>query len=111
MPPAYAYLLVAIAFESVATAALKTSDGFTRLWPSLIVAVGYAVSFYFLSLSLRDIPVGVAYAMWSALGVLIVTIIGWVAFGQRLDAPAVIGLGMIVGGVVVIQVFSRTAGH
>ncbi len=111
MPVQYLYLVVAVAFETVGTTALKASDGFTRLWPSLIVIVGYAISFYFLSLTLRVIPVGVAYAMWSALGIFFITLIGWFVFKQRLDMPALVGLGLIVAGVAVIQIFSKTAGH
>lgn len=109
--PAYLLLVIAVVFETVGTTALKASDGFTRLVPSLVVVVGYAVSFYFLSLTLRTIPVGVAYGMWSALGVFLIALIGWAAFGQKLDLPAVLGLALIVSGVVVIQVFSKTAGH
>ncbi|MEM1431736.1 MAG: SMR family transporter [Pseudomonadota bacterium] len=111
MPVHYVYLIVAVAFETIGTSALKASDGFTRVWPSLAVVVGYAISFYFLSLTLRAIPVGVAYAMWSALGIFFITLIGWVVFKQRLDAPALIGLALIVAGVAVIQVFSKSAGH
>ena len=111
MPLHYVYLLVAVVFETVGTSALKSSEGFTRLWPSVTVAASYGVSFYFLSLTLKTIPVGVAYAMWSALGIFFITLIGWVVFKQRLDAPALIGLALIVAGVAVIQLFSRTAGH
>ncbi|MEM0935276.1 MAG: multidrug efflux SMR transporter [Pseudomonadota bacterium] len=111
MPVHYVYLIIAVAFETIGTSALKASDGFTRLGPSLLVAGGYAVSFYFLSLTLRAMPVGVAYAIWSALGIFFITLIGWLVFKQRLDAPALLGMAMIVAGVVVIQVFSKTAGH
>jgi small multidrug resistance pump len=111
MPIHYVYLVIAVAFETVGTSALKASEGFTRLGPSLIVIVGYAVSFYFLSLTLKVIPVGIAYAIWSALGIFFITLIGWVVFRQRLDAPALIGLALIVAGVLVIQLFSRTTGH
>ncbi len=107
----YLFLAVAVAFETVATSALKLSEGFTRPWPSLVVVLGYAVSFYFLSLTLLSVPVGVAYALWSGLGIVLITGIGWTLFGQRLDAPALIGLGLILAGIVVMQVFSKTVSH
>jgi small multidrug resistance pump len=104
-------LLVAIVCETVATSALKSSEGFTRPWPSLLVVAGYAAAFYFLSLTLRHIPVGVAYAIWSAVGIVLVTLAGWLLFGQRLDAAALLGMGLIVAGVVVINVFSESSAH
>ena len=103
----YLALLGAILVEVVATNALKASDGFTRLGPSALTVVGYAISFYLLSLALKTIPVGVAYAIWSGIGIVLVTIVAWVVFGQRLDAGAVVGIGLILAGVVVIRVFSR----
>jgi small multidrug resistance pump len=102
----YLYLAIAILAEVVGTSALKASEGFTRFWPSLVVAVGYGVAFYFLSLALKTIPVGVAYAIWSGVGVALITLIGWVVFHQKLDPPALIGIALIVAGVVVIQFFS-----
>lgn len=108
---AYFYLFVAIVAEVLATSALKASQEFTRFWPSVMVVVGYAVAFYMLTLVLRTIPVGIAYAFWAGLGIVLVTLIGVVAFGERLDLPAVVGLAMIVGGVVVIQVFSNVSAH
>ncbi len=102
----YLYLAIAILAEVIGTSALKASEGFTRVWPSMVVAVGYGVAFYFLSLALKTIPVGVAYAIWSGVGVALITLIGWVVFHQKLDAPALIGIAMIVAGVVVIQFFS-----
>jgi small multidrug resistance pump len=105
----YLYLAIAILAEVIGTSALKASDGFTRPLPSLIVAVGYAVSFYFLALALRAIPVGVAYAIWSGVGIALITLIGWIVFKQRLDAPALAGIALIVAGVVVIQMSSRAA--
>jgi len=105
------FLGVAIAAEVIGTTALKASDGFTRLWPSLIVVIGYAIAFYFLALTLRFIPVGVAYAIWSGLGVVLITLIGWLLFGQRLDLPALLGIALIISGVVVMQVFSRAIIH
>ncbi len=101
----------AILFEVLATTALKASDGFTRLWPSVLTVGGYLVSFYLLSLALKTIPMGVAYAIWSGLGIVLISGIGWAVFGQRLDTPALIGMAMIVAGVAVIQLFSRTTGH
>lgn len=105
------FLSVAIVSEVVATSALKASEGFSRLWPSLIVVVGYAAAFYFLSLTLKTVPVGVAYAIWSGVGVALITLIAWLVFGQSLDIPAIIGLLLIVAGVVVLNVFSRTVSH
>jgi len=105
------FLSVAIVSEVVATSALKASEGFSRLWPSLIVVVGYAAAFYFLSLTLKTVPVGVAYAIWSGAGVALIALISWLLFGQSLDIPAIIGLLLIVAGVVVLNVFSRTVSH
>jgi small multidrug resistance pump len=105
----YFYLTIAILAEVVGTSALKATHGFTRPLPSLVVLVGYGVAFYFLSLALRSIPVGVAYAIWSGVGVALITLIGWLVFKQKLDAPALTGIGLIVAGVVVIQVFSSGA--
>jgi len=103
------YLGIAIVSEVIGTSALNASAGFSRLWPSLVVVAGYAVAFYCLSLALKSIPVGVAYAIWSGVGVALIALVGWVIFGQALDAPAVIGIALIVAGVVVLNVFSRTS--
>lgn len=108
---AYIYLFVAIVAEVLGTSALKASQEFTRFWPSLAVVVGYALAFYMLTLVLRTIPVGIAYALWAGLGIVLVTLIGVVVFGEKLDLPAVLGLAMIIAGVVVIQVFSRVSAH
>lgn len=105
------FLMVAIVAEVAATSALKASDGFSKLGPSLLVVLGYAVAFYFLALTLKAIPVGVAYAIWSGVGVVMIALIAWLVFDQALDAPAVIGMGLIVSGVVVMNVFSRTVPH
>ena len=86
----YAYLFVAILCEVIATSALKAAEGFTRLWPSVVVAVGYGLAFYFLSLTLRTIPVGVAYAVWSGIGIVLIALAGWVLYDQALDAPALV---------------------
>jgi multidrug transporter EmrE-like cation transporter len=101
---------IAIMAETMATAALKSSEGFTRLVPSVLVVVGYAVAFYCLSVTLRVIPVGIAYAIWSGVGIILITIIGWTLFGQKLDAPALIGMALIIAGVVIMNVFSKS-GH
>lgn len=105
------YLLVAVAFEVAATSALKETAGFTRLWPSLITIVGYAFAFYFLSLTLRSMPVGVVYALWSGAGIVLISVVGWVWFRQALDAPAIIGILLILAGVLVVNLFSKTVPH
>lgn len=102
------YLLAAILTEVTATSALKATDGFRRLWPSLVVILGYGLSFYFLSRTLQDIPVGVAYAVWSGLGLTLITLVAWILYGQRLDAPALIGMLLILAGIVVMNTFSRS---
>jgi small multidrug resistance pump len=102
------FLGTAIVSEVIATSALKASDGFAKLWPSVIVVVGYAISFYFLSLTLKLIPVGVAYAIWSGLGIVLISLIGLFFFDQKLDAPAVIGMALIIAGVAVMNMFSKT---
>jgi multidrug transporter EmrE-like cation transporter len=104
-------LSLAIAAEVVATSALKSSEGFTRLLPSVLVVVGYALAIYLLSLVLKSIPVGVAYAIWSGLGVVLITLVAWVVHGQRLDLPGLIGMGLIVGGVVVLNLYSSASPH
>lgn len=111
MQPGYAYLAIAIIAEVIATSALKASEGFSRLWPSVIVVLGYSTAFYFLSLVLRTVPVGVAYAVWSGVGVALIALIGWMVLKQPLDAAALIGIALIVTGVLVIQLFSKTAAH
>ena len=105
------FLSVAIISEVVATSALKASNGFTQLWPSLLVIAGYAIAFFFLSLTLRTMPVGIAYAIWSGIGIVLITLIAWFIFGQSLDTPAIIGLTLIITGVVVLQMFSKSAAH
>jgi small multidrug resistance pump len=107
----YAWLLVAILFEVLATTALKETQGFTRLVPSLVTVAGYALAFYFLSLPLRTMPVGVVYAIWSGAGIILVTVIGWNWFRQALDFPALLGMGFILVGVVIINIFSKTLTH
>src|SRR5690606_15383483 len=101
----------AIASEVVGTSALKASEGFTRLGPSLVTVAGYAVAFYFLSLTLATIPVGIAYAVWSGVGIVLIALVGLLWFGQTLDAPALLGLALIVAGVLTINLFSTTLNH
>jgi small multidrug resistance pump len=105
------YLVVAILAEVIATTALKLSEGFTRPAPSLLVVLGYAGAFYFLSKVLNDIPISVAYAIWSGAGIALVGVVGWVWLDQKLDLAALLGMGLIVCGVLVINLFSKTAAH
>ena len=107
----YLYLVVAIACETIGTTALQASQQFTRLWPSVLVVLAYGAAFYFMALVLRVIPVGVVYAIWSGLGVVMIAAIGYVVFGQKLDLPAVLGLGLIIAGIAVIHLFSNTTAH
>lgn len=111
MNTGYLYLAVAIAAEVIATSALKASEGFTKTGPSIVVAAGYAVAFYFLSLVLKTVPVGVAYAIWSGVGIVLIALIGWLFMKQQLDPGAIAGIGLIVAGVLVIQLFSKSAAH
>jgi small multidrug resistance pump len=104
-------LAVAIVAEVAATSALNASQGFTRPLPSLAAVCGYGVAFYFLALSLRSIPVGVAYAVWAGVGIVLISLIGWFAFRQALDLPAMLGIGLIIGGVAVLNLFSRSVSH
>jgi len=107
----YLFLGVAIIAEVIGTSALKASDRFTRLGPSLVTVVAYCAAFYCLSLTLRTIPIGVAYAIWSALGIVLISLVGWTFFKQALDLPAILGMGLIIAGVVVINFFSKTVSH
>lgn len=107
----YLYLTVAIIAEVAATSALKASEEFTRLVPSMIVVAGYGIAFYFMSLILRTIPIGITYAVWSGLGIVLVTIAGIFLYKQIPDIPAIIGMSLIVSGVVVIHIFSKTIVH
>ena len=104
----WVYLLLAIVSEVVATSALKSSESFSRLWPSVLTVVGYGVAFYLLSLTLREMPVGIAYAIWSGVGIVLVSLAAVVLFGQKLDLPDLIGMGLIVAGVIVINVCSKS---
>jgi small multidrug resistance pump len=102
---------LAIVAEVIGTSALKTSEGFSKFWPSVVVLLSYGAAFYLLSLTLRTIPVGIAYAVWSGVGVVLIALIGWLVFGQRLDAAAVLGMGLIVAGVLVLNLVSKTSAH
>jgi len=108
---AWMMLGLAIVAEVIGTTALKASEGFTRLAPSLIVVAGYAVAFYCLSLVLKSIPVGVTYAIWSGLGIVLITVVAFLVYGQRIDLAGLIGMGLIIAGVVVLNVFSKTSAH
>nr|WP_315496760.1 multidrug efflux SMR transporter [uncultured Rhodoferax sp.] len=105
------YLAIAIACEVVATSALKATEGFTRWQPSALVVAGYGLAFFFLSLTLRSIPVGIAYAIWAGAGVVLVSIAGWLLYQQVLDGAAILGIGLIVAGVLVINLFSKVVVH
>lgn len=107
----YLFLALAIVAEVVATTALKASEGFTRLWPTVTVVVGYGLAFYLLALVLRSIPVGIAYALWAGLGIVLVTVAGILFYGEKPDLPALLGIAMIIGGVSVIQLFSTVSAH
>ena len=104
-------LAIAIVAEVIGTTALKASDGFSRLWPSAVVVVGYGVSFYCLSLVLRSIPVGITYAVWSGLGIVLISLVAFAVYGQRIDLAGLIGMGLIIAGVLVLHLFSRSAPH
>ncbi|MBD2838383.1 multidrug DMT transporter [Pseudomonas sp. JM0905a] len=107
----YIYLAIAIAAEVVATTSMKAIDGFNKPLPLILVIGGYAIAFWMLTLVVRSIPVGIAYAIWAGLGIVLVSVAALVLYQQKLDAPAVLGMGMIVSGVVVIQLFSNSTGH
>lgn len=107
----YWLLAAAIVAEVIATSALKASDGFTRLYPSAVVVIGYGISFYLLTLVLKALPVGITYAIWSGAGIVLVTLIGWILYKQVLDWPALLGIGLIMAGVLVINLFSTASGH
>ncbi|MFQ5754890.1 MAG: DMT family transporter [Acidiferrobacterales bacterium] len=108
---AYLYLAVAIIAEVIATSALKASEEFTKFVPSALVIIGYGVTFYCLTLVLRNIPVGIAYAVWAGMGIVLIAMVGAVLFRQIPDIPAVLGMTLIISGVVVINVFSKTVSH
>jgi small multidrug resistance pump len=107
----YVILGLAILSEVIGTSFMKQSEGFTRLGPSLVTAIAYAIAFYCLSLTLKSIPTGVAYAIWSGVGIVLIAAAAWVFSGQKLDAPAMIGMGLIIAGILVMNVFSKTTAH
>jgi len=111
MTRAYLLLVVAVLFEGLGTTSLQASQQFTRLWPSLGVLLGFGAAFFFLMQVLKVMPLGVTYALWSGLGICLTVFLGWLVFNQKVDLPALLGLSMIVGGIVVINLFSSTATH
>lgn len=104
-------LAIAIVSEVIATSALKASEGFTRLVPSAVVVAGYSTAFFLLAITMKTLPMGLVYAIWSGAGIALIALVGWVVYGQTLDLPAVLGLLLIVAGVVVLNVFSKVATH
>ncbi|MDO6503094.1 SMR family transporter [Shimia thalassica] len=111
MQKAYLLLIAAVLMETIGTSALQASQQFSRLWPSVIVVVAYAVSFYLLAMTLKFLPVGITYAIWSGFGIVFIAVIGYFVFGQKLDLPAVLGMGLILVGILVIHLFSKTVAH
>ncbi|WP_372885009.1 SMR family transporter [Shimia sp.] len=111
MPKAYALLIAAVLMETIGTSALQASQQFTRLWPAVTVVVAYGISFYLMGLTLKYLPVGITYAVWSGFGIVFIAIIGYLVFGQKLDLAAVLGMALIVLGILVIHLFSKTASH
>jgi small multidrug resistance pump len=110
MPP-YALLAIAIVAEVIATSAMRASEGFSRLLPATVVVIGYGIAFYCLSLTLKTIPVGIVYAVWSGAGIVLITLVAVVLYRQVPDVPAIIGLGLIVAGVAVLNMFSKMQAH
>ncbi|ASL42508.1 MULTISPECIES: DMT family transporter [Paraburkholderia] len=110
MPP-YALLGIAIVAEVIATSAMRASEGFSRLVPSAVVVIGYGIAFYCLSLTLKSIPVGIVYAVWSGAGIVLITLVALVLYRQVPDLPAIIGLGLIIAGVAVLNIFSKMQAH
>lgn len=104
-------LTIAVVAEVIATSSLKATAEFTKLWPTVMVIVGYLVAFYFMTISLRVLPVGIMYAIWAGAGIVLVSLVGWLFYKQVLDAPAIIGIGLIIAGVVIINLFSKTVPH
>ena len=105
------FLGIAIIFEIIATSALKKSEQFTQLIPSIVTIVGYFAAFYFLSFAIRTIPVGIAYAIWSAVGIVLISLVGYFVYKQTLDLPAILGIALIIIGVVIINIFSKSASN
>lgn len=111
MPVHYIYLIIAVITETIGTAAMQASEQFTRFWPSVLLVVAYGVSFYFLALTLKFMPVSIVYAIWSGLGIVLIAFIGWMVFKQSLDFAAIAGIGLIIAGVIIINLFSSSATH
>lgn len=107
----FVFLSIAIVAEIIGTSALKASESFTKPWGALVSLVAYGIAFYFLALTLKTIPVGIAYAIWSGLGIVLISLVGLIWFRQTLDTPALIGLALIIAGVIVINVFSQSTAH
>lgn len=107
----YLFLALAIVVEVIGTTALKATENFTKLGPSLLTVACYAASFYLLTFSLKVLPTGIAYAIWSGVGIVLISVVSWVVYKQSLDLPALIGLGLIIAGVLVINLFSKSVGH
>ncbi|MCG7622748.1 MULTISPECIES: DMT family transporter [unclassified Epibacterium] len=107
----YLYLMAAVLAETIGTTALQASQQFTRLLPSVIVVVAYGASFFLMSLTLKFMPVGIVYAIWSGLGIVLIAAIGFIVFGQRIDLPALAGMAMIICGILIIHLFSASSGH
>ena len=107
----YIILFLAVAAETIGTTALQASQQFSKFWPSVICVIAYAVAFYLLSLALKVMPVGILYAVWSGLGIVLIAAIGFAVFGQKLDLPAILGITMILGGILVIHLFSNSGTH
>lgn len=105
---AYLYLAIAILAEVIATSALKASNGFSNWLPSVITVIGYLIAIYFLALTMKTIPVGITYALWSGAGIILISLIGWIVFKQTLDTAALIGLGFMITGIIIINVFSNS---
>lgn len=107
----YLFLLLSIASEVIATTALKLSDSFTQLWPSVITVMFYIIAFWSLTIPMRTIPTGIIYAVWSGAGIVLISLAGWIIYGQKLDMAALTGIGLIIAGVMVINLFSNSTGH
>lgn len=111
MPKAYLLLLAAVVTETIGTSALQASQQFTRFWPAVTVVVAYSISFYLMGLTLKYIPVGITYSIWSGFGIVFIAIIGYFVFNQKLDLPAVLGMALIIVGILIIHMFSKTVAH
>ena len=111
MTKTYAILALAILAEVIATTALSRSESFTRLWPTVVTVVGYVIAFWLLSYPLRVMPTGIVYAIWSGMGIVLISAVAWIWYRQSLDTAALIGLGLIIAGVLVVNLFSKSITH